>query len=72
MNYLLVIHDYDGCTYFRHYDHGGLLFGGFEKEAKPIFHETCPKDFENTTMKYDLDHFCNIFLFYNKTHLNPD
>lgn len=38
---------------------GGLLLGGFEKEAKPIFHENIPKDFENCSLKPDLDHFCN-------------
>ena len=40
-------------------ENGGLLFGGFEKEAKPIFHEASPPDFENATLKPDLDHFCN-------------
>lgn len=38
---------------------GGLLFGGFEKEAKPIFHESVPDDFENSTLQPDMDHFCN-------------
>ena len=42
----------------RYNEGGGLLFGGFEKEAKPIFHEACPKDFENQTLQPDLDHFC--------------
>jgi hypothetical protein len=37
---------------------GGILFGGFEKEAKPIFHESCPKELENTSLTPDLDHFC--------------
>ncbi len=45
----------------RYHEGGGLLFGGFEKEAKPIFHEACPKDFENQTLQPDLDHFCNNF-----------
>ena len=55
----LVIRDYDGHIYMRHYE-GGILFGGFEKEAKPIFHESSPKDFENSSLPPDLDHFCNI------------
>ena len=53
-----VLRDYDGNIYMRPYENGGLLFGGFEKEAKPIFHEGSPQDFENTTLKPDLDHFC--------------
>ena len=40
---------------------GGILFGGFEKEAKPIFHENVPKEFENSTLDPDLDHFCKLF-----------
>ncbi len=64
--FILVVRDFDGCIYFRHYD-GGLLFGGFEKEAKPIFHESSPKDFENTTLQPDLDHFCNNYLFIYST-----
>jgi hypothetical protein len=59
----LVVHDYDGFIYMRHYNNGGLLFGGFEIEAKPIFHESCPADFENSTLKPDLDHFCMPFCF---------
>lgn len=43
----------------RYYDGGGLLFGGFEKDAKPIFHESIPKEFEISTLQPDLDHFCN-------------
>ena len=42
-------------------ENGGLLFGGFEKESNPIFHESCPTDFENTTLSLDLDHFCEYF-----------
>ena len=42
----------------RYHDGGGLLFGGFEKEAKPIFHEASPTDFENKTLPPDMDHFC--------------
>jgi pyruvate dehydrogenase phosphatase regulatory subunit len=53
-----IIHDYDGHIYIRYYDGGGLLFGGFEKEGKPIFHENTPKDFDNKSLKADLDHFC--------------
>ena len=37
---------------------GGLVFGGFELDAKPIFHEAAPKDFENGTFKPDFDQFC--------------
>ncbi len=36
---------------------GGLVFGGFDLEAKPIFHEASPKDFERTTYKPDYDQF---------------
>ena len=53
--------DYDGAIYMRQYE-GGLLIGGYEKEAKPIFHEASPKDFENSTLKPDLDHFCTFVL----------
>ena len=58
-----VIRDYDGSIYMRPHENGGLLFGGFEKESKPIFHESCPTDFENTTLSLDLDHFCEYLLF---------
>jgi pyruvate dehydrogenase phosphatase regulatory subunit len=63
-----VIRDYDGCIYMRYNEGGGLLFGGFEKEAKPIFHESSPKDFENKTLPPDLDHFC-ITIFICKTKI---
>ncbi len=44
----------------KYHEGGGLLFGGFDKEAKPIFHEASPKDFENTSFKPDFDHFCYL------------
>lgn len=53
-----VVHDFDGRIYMRYYEGGGLLFGGFEREGKPIFHENTPRDFDNTSLKIDLDHFC--------------
>jgi len=58
-----IIRDYDGSIYMRYNEGGGLLFGGFEKEAKPIFHESSPKEFENQTLTPDLDHFCNKKIF---------
>ncbi len=58
-----VIHDYDGNIYMRPNAGGGLIFGGFDKEAKPIFHEGSPVDFENKTFKPDYDQFCKYFIF---------
>lgn len=52
-----IVRDYDGSIYMRNYD-GGLLFGGFEKEAKTVFHDCVPKNFEYQTLQPDLDHFC--------------
>ena len=49
----------------RYNEGGGLVFGGFEKDAKPIFHEACPRDFENKTLPPDLDHFCKLLTFYS-------
>jgi pyruvate dehydrogenase phosphatase regulatory subunit len=68
---LPIVRDYDGSIYIRQYE-GGILFGGFEKEAKPVFHESIPDNFEFQTMQPDLDHFCksqnlgqnHIFLFF--------
>lgn len=42
--------------------------GGFEKEAKPIFHESTPKDYEAQGLKIDMDHFCKAtFNLYTTT-----
>ena len=57
---LPLVYDYDGAIFIREYN-GGLLFGGFEKEAKPIFHNFVPNNFECQTLQPDLDHFCNYF-----------
>ena len=59
-----VIHDPDGYIYMRPSVGGGLVFGGFDAEAKPIFHESTPKNFENGTYKPDYDQFCELHCFY--------
>ncbi|KAL9975914.1 hypothetical protein ACROYT_G013133 [Oculina patagonica] len=53
---LPVIRDHDGQIYFREWS-GGLMSGGFEKEAIPIFHEGIPKGFEYQLLPENLDHF---------------
>lgn len=60
---LPIVYDYDGSIYIRE-NEGGLLFGGFEKVAKPIFHSQVPKTFESQTLQPDLDHFCKSFADY--------
>ncbi|ELU09314.1 hypothetical protein CAPTEDRAFT_226885 [Capitella teleta] len=51
-----VIRDYDGYVYLREWS-GGLLAGGFEPEAKPVFHEGIPEKFEFQLLPEDWDHF---------------
>jgi pyruvate dehydrogenase phosphatase regulatory subunit len=63
---LPVVRDYDGAIYIREYE-GGILFGGYEKEAKPVFHEGVPETFEFQTLQTDLDQFCK---FKKKTRID--
>jgi hypothetical protein len=56
-----VIRDYDGYVYLREWS-GGILAGGFEPEAKPVFHDGIPKNFEFQLLPEDWDHFRMIFL----------
>ena len=53
---LPVIRDHDGQIYFREWS-GGLMSGGFEKEAIPVFHEGIPKGFEYQLLPENWDHF---------------
>ncbi|XP_014666984.1 PREDICTED: pyruvate dehydrogenase phosphatase regulatory subunit, mitochondrial-like isoform X2 [Priapulus caudatus] len=55
-NMLPVIRDHDGQIYMREWS-GGLLAGGFETVAKPVFHDMVPKDFEFQLLPEDWDHF---------------
>jgi hypothetical protein len=56
---LPIVRDYDGSIFVRQFE-GGLLLSGFEKRAKPIFHESTPSAFECKTLESDLDHFCKF------------
>jgi hypothetical protein len=56
-----VIRDYDGYVYLREWS-GGILAGGFEPEAKPVFHDGIPENFEFQLLPEDWDHFRMIFL----------
>ncbi|XP_074645385.1 pyruvate dehydrogenase phosphatase regulatory subunit, mitochondrial-like isoform X2 [Tubulanus polymorphus] len=51
-----VIRDYDGYVYFREWS-GGLMGGGFEPSAKPVFHDGVPENFEYQLLSEDWDHF---------------
>lgn len=51
-----VVRDYDGLVYFREWS-GGLMAGGFEPEAKPVFHTAIPPKFEFQLLPEDWDHF---------------
>lgn len=51
-----VIRDYDRHVYFREWS-GGILSGGFEKKAKPVFHEKIPDKFEFQLLHEDWDQF---------------
>ena len=51
-----VVRDYDGYVYFREWS-GGLLGGGFEPKAKPVFHDGIPDKFEFQLLPEDWDHF---------------
>ena len=59
---LPVIRDHDGQIYFREWS-GGLMSGGFEKEAIPVFfHEAIPKGFEYQLLPENWDHFGECIL----------
>ncbi|XP_041376900.1 pyruvate dehydrogenase phosphatase regulatory subunit, mitochondrial-like isoform X2 [Gigantopelta aegis] len=51
-----VIRDLDGMIYVREWN-GGLLAGGFEPVAKPVFHRGIPEKFEFQLLTEDWDHF---------------
>lgn len=51
-----VVRDNDGQIYIREWS-GGLLAGGFETVAKPVFHEKIPDNFEYQLLPEDWDHF---------------
>ena len=53
---ILVIRDYDGYVYLREWS-GGIIGGGFEPLAKPVFHDGVPEKFEYQLLNEDWDHF---------------
>jgi glycine/D-amino acid oxidase-like deaminating enzyme len=53
---LPVIRDPDGSVYFREWG-GGLCAGGFERHAKPCFHEKTPENFEFQLLPENWDQF---------------
>ncbi len=53
---LPVLRDLDGCVYVRE-EVGGLLFGGFEPQAKPWLADPIPEDFAFTLFKEDWTQF---------------
>ena len=53
---LPVLRDYKGQIYFREWS-GGLMIGGFEMEAIPIFSEGIPKKFEYQLLPENWEHF---------------
>ena len=53
---LPVIRDHDGQIYVREWS-GGLMTGGFEMKALPVFHEGIPKGFEYQLLPENCDHF---------------
>jgi hypothetical protein len=53
---LPVMRDPDGATYWREWN-GGILAGGFELKAKPIFYEKIPEKFEFQLFAEDWEHF---------------
>ena len=48
--------DYDGFVYVREWS-GGILAGGFEPVAKPVFHDGIPEGFEYQLLPDDWDQF---------------
>lgn len=53
---LPVIRDHDSQIYVREWS-GGLMAGGFELNALPVFHEGIPKGFEYQLLPENWDHF---------------
>ncbi|XP_055956518.1 pyruvate dehydrogenase phosphatase regulatory subunit, mitochondrial [Patella vulgata] len=51
-----VIRDFDGYISTREWN-GGILAGGFEPEARPVFHTGVPDKFEFQLLQEDWDHF---------------
>ncbi|CAB3993588.1 FAD-dependent oxidoreductase [Paramuricea clavata] len=51
-----VLRDPDGRTYYREWN-GGILAGGFEPKAKPIFYDKIPDKFEFQLFAEDWDQF---------------
>ena len=49
--------DPDAYIYFREWS-GGILMGGFEPNAKPIFTEGAPNDFAFSLLPDDWDQVC--------------
>lgn len=58
--WLPVMRDPDALTYFREWS-GGILFGGFERTAKPIFSEGVPRDFAFSLLPDDWDQFAPLY-----------
>lgn len=56
---LPVVRDHDGLIYIREWS-GGLMAGGFELNANPVFHEGIPKGFEYQLLPEDWDHFSEL------------
>lgn len=53
--------DYDGYVYIREWS-GGLVGGGFEPKAKPVFHKGIPEKFQFQLLPEDWDHFRKCLL----------
>ena len=51
----------NGHVYLREWS-GGLLGGGFEPLAKPVFHDGVPEKFEHQLLNEDWDHFRRYIL----------
>ena len=53
---LPVLRDPDALTYYREWS-GGLVVGGFERNAKPCFHDGVPQPFEFSLLPEDWEQF---------------
>jgi len=51
-----VVRDYDGFIYIREWS-GGIMAGGFEPVAKPVFHDGIPDNWDYQLLPEDWDHF---------------
>ena len=67
---LPVVRDHDGQIFFREWS-GGLMSGGFEMEALPVFREGIPKGFEYQLFPENWDHFGGYFKKNNVTYTQP-